>query len=170
MSEPIRLETERLILRNFAPADIEDLHAQLSDPEVMRYYSHPSSREESEKWLEGILRDYETNGFGMLAVCLRGTGGYAGQAGVVRRQIDGRERHYLAYLIRKDLWGNGYATEAARKVLQYAFDELDIEKVEALIRPDNTASVRIADKLGMKVEPVAEHHMGHEHRVYAITG
>lgn len=169
MSEPIRLETERLILRKFARADIEDLHAQLSDPEVMRYYSHPSSREESEKWLEGILRDYETNGFGMLAVCLKKTGEYAGQAGVVRRQIDGRERHYLAYLIRKGLWGNGYATESARKVLEYAFDDLGIEKVEALIRPDNIASVRIAEKLGMKVEPAAEYHMGHEHRVYGLT-
>lgn len=168
MSNPILLQTERLILRPFTPADIEDLHAQLSDPDAMRYYHHPSSREESEKWLQGILSDYGTNGFGMLAGCLKETGEYAGQAGVMRRQIDGRERHYLAYLIRKDLWGNGYATEAARCVVDYAFNDLGIEKVEALIRPDNTASVRVAEKLGMQVESTTQQ-MGRGHHVYVLT-
>lgn len=168
MANPIRIQTKRLILRPFTPDDIEDLHAQISDPEVMRYYSHVSSREDSEKWLRRILGDYETDGFGMFAVCLKETGEYAGQAGVVRRQTDTGERHYLAYLIRKDLWGNGYATEAVRKVLDHAFGALGIEKVEALIRPDNAPSIRLAEKLGMQLESMTET-MGCEHRVYSIS-
>jgi [ribosomal protein S5]-alanine N-acetyltransferase len=166
--DPILLETERLILRMFTPADLEDLHRQLSDPEVMRYYPKVSSREDSEKWLQGILKDYQSNGYGMLAVCLRDTGEYIGQAGVMRRLIDGCEHHYLSYLLCKESWGHGYATEAVQRILDYGFQTLDIHKVEALIRPDNARSIRLAEKLGMQHESTTEH-AGRPHYVYTVT-
>lgn len=167
MRDNIILETGRLSLRAFTDADFDDIYSHLSDPVVMRYYPSVPSREESETWLQGILRDYEANGFGMLAVHLRETGEYVGQTGVMRRLIGECEHHYLSYLMRREFWGQGYATEAARRVLDNGFETLGIREVEALIAPENTRSIRVAEKLGMQQESLTEHH-GREHYVYVI--
>lgn len=168
MWSPIEFETERLKIRMFTPADLEDLYAQLSDPDVMRYYPAVLSEEECRNWLHGILRDYRTSGFGMLAVHLKETGEYVGQAGIMRRLMDGCEHHFLAYLMRKEFWGHGYASEAARRILDYGFQTLGIHKVEALIVPDNTRSIRLAERLGMHFDSTTQH-QGREHRVYTLT-
>lgn len=168
MSNPILLETERLTLREFTPTDVDDLHRQLSDPEVMRYYPAAMTMAQSEKWLQGILNDYQSNGFGMLAVHSKETGDYVGQVGVMRRVIDGFVHHYLSYLICKRFWGQGYAIEAVRALVDYRFATLEIDKIEALIDPENARSLHLAEKLGMQLESTVDH-MGREHRVYALT-
>lgn len=168
MPKTILLETERLTLRTFIPADIEDLHNLLSDPDVMRYYPEPLTREQSERWLQGILDDHQINGFGMLAVHLKDSGEYVGQAGVMRRQTDAGEVHYLAYLIRRQFWGHGYASEAARRVVENAFQNCGVEKVTALIDPLNARSIRLAERLGLQFESTIQH-MGREHSVYTLT-
>jgi len=165
---PILLETKRLILRAFTPADLADLHCQLSDPDVMRYYPAVLSKEECEKWLQGILNDYQSNGFGMLAVHLKVTGEYVGQTGIMRRLVDGCEHFYLSYLMCRKFWGYGYATEAAQRILDYGFQTLGIDKVEALIMPDNIRSIRLAERLGMQHESTIQHR-NREHYVYTIT-
>ncbi|MEN6372582.1 MAG: GNAT family N-acetyltransferase [Armatimonadota bacterium] len=168
MDSSILLKTQRLTLRRFIQNDLDELFFQLSDPDVMRYYPATLSREECEKWLEGILRDYQTNGFGMLAVHMMDTGEYVGQAGVMRRQKDGGEHYYLSYLMCRKFWGQGYAIEAARAIMDYSFRTLNVPKIEALIMPDNKRSIRLVEKLGMKRESSIEHN-GSEHYIYALT-
>jgi len=85
----------------------------------------------------------------------------------MRRITDEREHHYLAYLICSRFWGHGYATEAARAILDYGLQTLGIHTVEALIRPDNTRSIRLAERLGMRHECTTQHH-GCEHYVYTL--
>lgn len=162
------LETDRLILRPFTPADIGDLHSLLSDPDVMRYYPSVHSRDESEQWLQGIFRDYADAGFGMLAITLRESGQFIGQAGIMRRSADGVTHHYLAYLLRKEFWGAGYATEAARRLLEFGFVEVGLETIEALVRPENKPSVRVVNRLGMK-QTSTSMHAGFLHRVFALN-
>lgn len=168
MRSPILLKTKRLTIRMFIPDDLDDLYNQLSDPDVMKYYPSVLSKEDCERWLQGILRDYQSNGFGMFAVHLNETGEYIGQAGIMFRRIDGCEHHCLSYLMRKEFWGNGYATEATQKILEYGFETLGIHKVEALIRPDNIRSIHLAERLGMHYESIIQH-QGHEHCVYTLT-
>lgn len=168
VAQPVELATERLTLSAFTPDDLGQLCAQLSDPEVMRYYLAPLSEQECERWLEGILRDYRTHGFGMLALRLKYGGSFVGQAGIMRRSSDDAEHHYLAYLLCRDCWGHGYATEAAQGLLSHAFGHLGIRRVEALIRTDNLRSIRLATRLGMTCEATVEH-LGREHHVYVIA-
>ena len=167
MWKPILLETERLTIRTFVPADLKDLQGQLSDTDVMSHYPAVLSKEECENWLQGILKDYQSSGFGMLAVHLKETGEYVGQTGIMRRLIDECEHHYLSYLMCKEFWGHGYATEATRRILDYGFGTLGIHKVEALIVPDNTRSIRLAERLGMHYNSTIQH-QGREHCVYAL--
>lgn len=165
----IILETERLLIRPLTQADIDDLHAMLSDIEVMRYYPAVHSREESEKWLDGILRDYESNGYGMLGAYLKGGREFVGLAGIMRRQIEETERYFLSYLIRKELWKQGYATEAVRSLLDYHFRKLGTPKVQALIRPDNAPSIALAEKLGLRRTESTFLVGGMEHLIYVLT-
>lgn len=164
----VLLETERLNIRSFTPDDINDLHRQLSDPQVMRFYPAVHSREDTEKWLQGILKDYETNGCGMLALQLKATGEFIGQAGVMRRVVYGAEVYYLSYLLLKEFWRQGYASEAVRRILDNAFDVLQVPKVIALIRPENRSSIRLAERLGLIFESAAQH-AGFEQYVYTLS-
>jgi RimJ/RimL family protein N-acetyltransferase len=163
----MELITARLRICPFEPSDIDDLHRQMSDFDVMRYYPVPLTRAESDKWLEGILNDYDTNGFGMMALCLRETDEYIGQAGIMRRLSDGIEHHYLSYLLRKEFWGQGYAIEATREIVRYGFETLRISRIESLIRVDNARSIHLAEKLGMHLESTVFHH-GKDHQVWSI--
>lgn len=168
MCNPVLLETERLTLRMFTPDDFEDLHALISDPDVMEYYPKVSSREDSGMWFQGILRDYQTNGYGMLAVQLKETGEFVGQVGIVSRPAETCAIHYFAYLICKRFWRQGYATEAAQSLLDYGFGTLGVDKVTALIRTDNARSIRLAEKLGLQRESTTLH-QGRDHYVYTLT-
>lgn len=168
MSHPEVIETPRLTLRDFTADDLGELSRQLADPEVMRYYPEPLTVEGSEKWLQGILRDYDANGFGMLAAHLRETGEYVGQVGIMRRVVSEQERHFLSYLICREFWGQGYGTEAVRALLSHGFRALGIRKIEAIIHPDNAPSLRLARKVGMRMESTVTQ-FGVEHHVYGVT-
>ena len=161
------LETDRLILRPFSPEDLDGLHRQLSDEKVMRYYPSVLSRDQSGKGLDRILRDCAECGFGMLAIRLKETARFIGQAGIMRRIDGGGTHHYLAYLLLGEFWGFGYATEAARRLLEFGFEQMGLEMVEALLRPENHPSVGVVQRLGMRVAGAAEL-TGFHHHVYVI--
>lgn len=167
--DSIQLDTERLTIRQFCRADLDDLHRLLSDPDVMKYYPAALSREESAKWLEDILNDYATNSFGFLCVRLKEGGTFVGQVGVMlHRDFHGEERNFLAYVIHKRFWGNGYATEAAAAILDHAISRFKLDRITALIRPDNTPSIRLARKLGMWYQSAVDH-WGCEHHLYLLV-
>ncbi len=144
--------TPRLLLRELIPTDYEDLAEILQDAATMYAYEHAFSHGETRAWLERQFERYRDNGFGLWAVIDRTTGNFLGQCGLTMQQVDDVDELEIGYLFKRRFWHNGYATEAARGCLQYAFETLDRNRVVCTVRPNNTASRRVAERLGMQVE------------------
>jgi len=143
------LETQRLILREMKPSDVEGLHVLFSDPLTMRFWP-VFERSKTEQWVEDSLRHYARHGYGLWALLLKGSEEVIGDCGLVVKEFEpvvGETE--LGYHVRRDLWGQGLATEAARACRDYAFDQLGLDRLISLIHPDNIASRRVAEKNGM---------------------
>ena len=160
------LETERLRLREFVPEDAAALAAVLGDPVTMQYYPAPFNRKEVEEWIERNRQRYRSEGYGLWAMLLRDSGELIGDCGCYLREVEGRSSVEISYHVRHDLWGNGYATEAARACMQYAFDKLGVDRVISLIRPENVQSRRVAEKNGLTCEKII-FWRGYDHCIYA---
>jgi RimJ/RimL family protein N-acetyltransferase len=160
------LETKRLRLREFVPQDADALAAVLGDPVAMQYYPAPFDRNGVEEWIERNRSRYLSDGYGLWAMILKGSGELIGDCGCFLRDVDGRDDIEIGYHVRRDLWGNGYATEAARACMQYAFIKLGVDRVISLIRPENLQSIRVAEKNGLTREKII-FWREYEHCIYA---
>ena len=146
------LETPRLFLRHFTEDDLDALAALMSDPQFMRFSTGPYSREQTAAVLERILtgyRDYQPSQF---AVIVRSENKLIGYCGFFRQLVDDVEEIEIGYRLDSRYWGRGLATEGARAVRDHAFNDLKLDHVISLIHPDNIASRRVVEKLGMTVE------------------
>jgi RimJ/RimL family protein N-acetyltransferase len=166
VEQGVILETARLRLREFTPADAEALEGILGDPVTMQYYPAPFPRAEIEDWIRRNLARYRDCGFGVWAMLLKDTGELIGDSGCYVREVEGNFEFELAWHVRRDLWGRGYATEAAQSCVDYAFSDLGAERIIALVRPENKSSCRVAEKIGMRCEQVI-FWRGYDHCVYA---
>lgn len=158
----IVLETPRLLLRRLLPADLDDLFALYRDPEVRRYFpegtlTHAETREELEWFLHGHPEHPE---LGLWATIHKPTGRFIGRCGLLPWTIDGQAEVEVAYLIAKEYWGQGLATEAAQAIVRYAFEQLRLSRLICLIDRDNLASIRVAQKIGMSFEKEGEDDKG----------
>ena len=165
MGKSVILETERLVLREFEPEDVDDLFHVLGDPLAMLYYPAPFSRTEVEGWIRRNRARYGDAGFGMWAILLKSTGDLIGDCGCFIRELQGEFECELGWHVRRDLWGNGYASEAAQHCIEYAFSRLGVARMIALIRPENRSSCRVAEKNGMTCSRVI-FWRGYDHSVY----
>ena len=167
------IETPRLLLREMTAADRPDLCMILQDKEVMYAYNGPFSDEEVNGWLERQTGRYREWGYGLWAVALKQTGEMIGQCGVTRQLWNGEEMLEVGYLFRHSHWHQGYATEAARACMEYAFNVLGASEVCSIIRDNNIPSQRVALRNGMrKAEGVmVKHYRGAEmpHWLYLTT-
>lgn len=145
-------KTERLVVRQFQPADIDVFAALCADPQVMRYVGDGTTlpRSEVARWIQVCQERYERRGYGTSAVFEKATGDFIGYCGVVRPS--GNDFDELIYVYHVQSWGKGYATEASRAMLAYVFEKSTLDKIYATIHPDNGPSIKVADKLGMKFE------------------
>lgn len=148
------LETERLLLRRLEMRDLDDLYALYSNEELRRYFpegvlSYDETREELEWFLEGHPRHPE---LGLWATILKENGAFIGRCGLLPWTIDGRHEVEVAYLIAKEYWGQGLATEAARAIVAYGYEQLGLSRLVCLIDAENVASKRVAEKAGMHFE------------------
>jgi RimJ/RimL family protein N-acetyltransferase len=134
---------------------------------MMEHYPHPFSREESKFWIERNQRRYREDGFGLWAMELRETGELIGDCGLVVQEFPDGNEVEVGWHTKRELWGQGFATEAARAVVGYSFAELKLDGLISLIRDANVASRRVAEKLGMHVEGRATHR-GLDHLVYRL--
>lgn len=159
------LETERLTLREFTPADAGDLARTLCDRENMRFYPEPYARSDVDRWIARSLERYAAQGAGLWAVILKETGQFAGDCGLILQRVDGEVETEVGYHLERVYQGRGYATEAARACLDYGFNKLGRRRIISLIRPENTPSRRVAERNGMKVEKTTIHG-GLPHLVY----
>src|SRR5215471_9694560 len=161
------LETARLRLRRFRHEDADAVFAIIGDNVAMQYYPKIFHRRDAAEWVARNIRRYEDYGHGLFAVTLKESDDVIGDCGVIRKMIGCDPQLEVGYHFRRDQWGHGYATEAARACMAWAFRTLGPEKVISLIRPENTPSRRVAERNGMKMERRVIHH-GLEHVVYAI--
>ena len=145
------LQTERLSLREFEPEDVDALAAILSDPETMRYYPMSFDRAAVVDWILRNRTRYANDGYGLWATVLKSTGDLIGDCGLVRQSVDGVDELEIGYHVRRDLWGKGYATEAAQACRDYGFANLKVDRLISPIRPENLASRRVAEKNGMTI-------------------
>ncbi len=145
------LTTERLILRPFRASDFDAYAALCGDASVMRFIGagQPLTRADAWRNLALVLGHWQLRGYGLWAVEERG-GDLVGRVGCFcPEDWPGFE---VGWLLRRSSWGRGYATEAARAALAYAFTQLGQAHVISLIRPENEASVRVAERLGERLE------------------
>lgn len=148
------LETERLILRRLLPEDLDELYALYRDEEIRRYFpdgtrTYDETKEELEWFLDGHPRHPE---LGLWATIYKPTGQFIGRCGLLPWTIEGRDEVEVAYLLAKDYWRQGLASEAARAIVSYAFEQLGLSRIICMMYTGNTGSVRVAEGLGMRRE------------------
>lgn len=162
------LETERLVVRHLRPDDLDEFWEVCGDSEIMRFVGdgRPLSREQTRRWIEKSLENYGKHGFGCLAVVDKVDDRLVGYCGLVNPTGEGEAE--IIYGFRKRCWGKGLASEAAGAVLEFGFRRCGLRRVIATIAPENHASVRIAEKLGMKYREQRLDEHGLPEVVYAV--
>jgi ribosomal-protein-alanine N-acetyltransferase len=145
------LDTPRLILREFSRDDADALAGVFSDPETMRFYPAPLDRTGVEEWIARNLRRYAKDGHGLWAMVLKTNGELIGDCGLTVQRVDRADEIEIGYHVRRDHWGQGLATEAARACRDFGFARLPVDRLISLIRPENLPSRRVAEKNGMTI-------------------
>jgi RimJ/RimL family protein N-acetyltransferase len=146
------LRTERLVLRMFREDDLDEYAVITADPEVSRYLGDgsPLSRDYAWRQMAMILGHWRLKGYGMWAAEEAATGRLVGRIGFFNPE--GWPGFELGWMLAREFWGRGYATEGARRALEYGFTEMGREHVISLIRPANLPSIRVAERLGERLE------------------
>ena len=167
MNIPI-IKTKRLILREFREEDL-DAYAEMSaDEEVMRYVGIGKVLSRAESWrsMAAIIGHWYFRGYGLWAVEEQKSGEMIGRIGCWKPE--GWIGLEVGWCLRKAFWGNGFATEAGKASIDFAFTKLQQSHIISLIHPDNKASRKVAEKLGEKLERKTEF-LGNEVLVYGIS-
>lgn len=145
------LETPRLVLRPMHAADVDPLLTIFADPKVMAAFdTMPFDREQMTAWVQRNLDHQAEHGYGLFAVILKTNGELIGNCGLEYMDVAGVEVAELGYDFRSAYWNQGYATEAATAVRDYAFHLLRLPRLISLIRQHNLPSQRVAEKIGMR--------------------
>lgn len=140
------IETERLVLRRVTVKDVEELLEIHADPALMRFMG-PWDRARAMEWLSEVDENWRRRGYGRVAITDRRTGRLLGRTGLM--YLPQFSETELGWTLRRDAWGHGYATEAARACATWAFDEFEIPYLTSMIEPANDRSVGVASRLGM---------------------
>jgi RimJ/RimL family protein N-acetyltransferase len=163
----VRLETERLLLRWFREDDFEQLCKINSDPEVMRFLGDGKPMSDIETWrqMAAFMGHWYFRGHGVWAVEEKNSGKLVGRIGLINPA--GWPGFELGWTLARGHWEKGYATEGARRALEYAFIEMNRDHVISLIAPENVASIKVAQRLNEKIEGKTEV-FGNEVLIYGI--
>lgn len=145
------LETERLYFRRMNQNDFKSLCKILQDEKTMYAYEGAFSDGEVQEWLDRQISRYEKWGFGLWAMVLKERDEVIGQCGLTMQPWKEEEVLEVGYLLQRNYWHKGYATEAARACKKYAFEILNAKEVCSIIRDTNAASQKVAVRNGMTV-------------------
>lgn len=148
------LETERLILREIISSDDAGMFELDSNPEVHRFLGNKPVKniKESQGYIENVRQQYADNGIGRWAVILKETNEFIGWSGIklIKDEINNHQNFYeIGYRFIQKYWGKGYASEAGLAFVNYAFNEMKVEKLYAYADAGNVNSRHILEKLGM---------------------
>jgi RimJ/RimL family protein N-acetyltransferase len=162
------LETARLILRVQQAGDVPALIDLWLDPQVMRYMGGPRDRARLQPEFERVTQHPYADPYDLWPVIEKSTGQLVGHCGLLQKEVEGANEIELVYLMAAAVWGKGYATEIGQALVRYAFIELGVNRLIALIEPDNQASERVAIKLGFHLEKEVVRPSGALRKVYLI--
>lgn len=172
------LQTDRLLLRQWKPQDLAPFARLNADPEVMRYFVNPLNREQSDALAQRCISLIEENGWGFWALELRETAQFLGFSGLHSPEyaLPFSPCIEIGWRLAKEYWGHGYATEAANRVLTFAFETLQITQVVSFTSLLNTRSQSVMQRVGMvnagqnfKHPLLPEEHPLAEHVLYKKT-
>ena len=157
MTESLQLETPRLLLRRWQEADRAPFAEMNADPVVMHYFEAPFTREQSDEAFDRYLAAFDRAGFSFFATIVRDTGDFAGTIGlqIMRDVVPNLPQPAveIGWRLARTAQGKGFATEGARAIVDFAFNELCLSEVVAITAIPNQASRRVMEKLGMTHRP-----------------
>jgi RimJ/RimL family protein N-acetyltransferase len=145
------LRTERLSLRPLTPGDRASLFAIQSDPDHMRYYPHPFAEHETAAWIDRSVEHQQRYGHALWAVEDASTGEFLGNVGPVHQLVDGVDEVELGWSITPMRSRQGIASEAAAACREWCWDNLEVDHLISLVRPENEPSRGVAERIGMTV-------------------
>ena len=146
------LETERLLLREMNMGDYDALYKILADSDIMRHYPYNFDERRVRGWIERNMERYLRDGFGLWAVCLKDNGEMIGDCGLTLQNIEGEMLPEIGYHIRRDCQRKGYAKEAAKAVMDWAFRNTDYQALYSYCKYTNEASIKTAEAIGMQFD------------------
>jgi len=147
------LETERLVLRQFTFEDADFILRLLNEPSFIQNIGDRGVRtlEDARSYILRVpIASYEKNGFGLYLVILKESGQSIGMCGLIKR--DQLEDVDIGYAFLPEFWSKGYAVEAALAVKEYARDVIGLKRLIAITDPENQASIRVLEKIGLRFE------------------
>ncbi|MEO8753397.1 MAG: GNAT family N-acetyltransferase [Casimicrobiaceae bacterium] len=166
----VALVTPRLVLRPFRDGDLDDLHAMDGDDRVMRYIGTglPGRTRQQAADALGRMITYSAGhpGYGLLHASRRDDGYFVGGCGLF--PLPDTDDIEIAYRLRHDCWGHGYATEMARAVLEHGFAALQLPRIVGVAYPENLPSQGVLRKIGMRDDGTAVHY-GRTMRVFSAA-
>lgn len=149
------IETERLLLRPFKEADKKPYAVINADPEAMRYFDAPFSRERSDASIRRSHDNLKVHGYHFVATELKATGAFVGVIGIAKIDdqtkavLDGAPDVEVGWRLHPNYWGRGLAPEGARACLKYGWDKLELPEIVAITATQNQPSRRVMEKIGM---------------------
>lgn len=143
------LQSERLIFRKIEESDFESIAEIMRDEGVQKVWEHYFSDEDVKQWIERRQKGYQENGIDYLLAVSKKTNEPVGQIGILKENIEGEDVWGIGYILKSQHCGNGYATEGAKAMADYAFQTLKVPKIVCDIRPMNKASIAVAKRIGM---------------------
>jgi RimJ/RimL family protein N-acetyltransferase len=149
--------TPNVTLRPFNPDDAELMHRILAGKDVLRYFpgTNAPTLEQVQRMIESVLKHWEEKGYGLWAVELRENGDLIGRCGL--QLIADTAEVEIDFIIDRQYWGRGLATEAGKAGLKFGFEELGLVSVVGIVHPENLASQRVLEKLGMQFVEATEY-------------
>lgn len=165
----MKLETQRLILREFQLEDFQQLAPILANPQVMKFsLAGILSPLQTQEKIASFITSYAKYGFGKWAVIFKESNELIGYCGIAVEEIDNQAEKEIGYRLDPRFWGRGLATEAATAALQYGFAQLKLPYILGIVEGENMKSVRVLKKLGMIYERDTIYH-GIKMNVYRVT-
>jgi ribosomal-protein-alanine N-acetyltransferase len=144
------IETSRLILRPWTLQDADPLFQILQEADILEYFPPTSfTLEKTQRYILHQLKHWQDQGYGHWAVTLKEEGRLIGWAGL--EWLPETEENEVAYLLSRQVWGCGYATEAAQASLKYGFETAGLTSIIGLVHPDNIGSILVLQKCGLKL-------------------
>ena len=156
------------MLRRQQTSDIGPLVELWTDPEVTRYMGGPRDEGRLRSVFEETAQNSHAVRYDLWPVIEKETSRVVGHSGLLEKEVEGRSEIELIYVLASSVWGKGYATEIGRAMTRYALEDMGIERLIALIEPENSASERVAVKIGMRFEKEVVRSGGVVRKLYGI--